>query len=312
MPQPPLSQDRVIDPLLTEVARGYSSPNSPIANRLFPLVPVGQRAGAIIAFGPEDFILQATKRAPGATTKRVQFGYDKGTYGLADHSLEGVSPIERMEEAAAVPGLNLGTITVNKVQNIMATTREKEAADLARNATNYPSSNKTTLTGADQWNDPASDPVDDVQTAKEVVRSQIGKYPTTMEVSPLVLKALRNHPAILDRLSTATDRSPATIAQLIALFEVREIIVGDGVYWDGNQFQDIWGKDAILAYTDIATATDMGEPSYGYTYQLRDYPFVEEPYFDRPSKSWIFPVTDARQPQLVGPTAGFLFKGAVA
>ena len=53
-------QARVVDPILSAVARGYRSPKASIANILFPLVTVGQRAGRVIAFGADDFIVKVT------------------------------------------------------------------------------------------------------------------------------------------------------------------------------------------------------------------------------------------------------------
>ena len=76
--------------------------------------------------------------------------------------------------------------------------------------------------------------------------------------------------------------------------------------------QDIWGKDAVLAYTTSRSMQEMGSPSYGYTYQLTGRPDVEEGYFENNTATWNYPVSDAYQPVLVGPSAGFLFKNAVA
>jgi len=72
------------------------------------------------------------------------------------------------------------------------------------------------------------------------------------------------------------------------------------------------GTFAVLAYTIPKSMAEMGSPSYGYTYQLSDYPIVEEAYYDRNTKTWYFPVTDARQPVLAGASAGYLFTGASA
>jgi Phage major capsid protein E len=305
-------QARVIDPILTEIARGYRSPKAGIANILFPIVNVMQRAGKIISFGPDDFKLVSTVRAPGSNTKRVQFGYASGNYSLVDYRLEALTPWEIQEEAGAVPGIDLIAMAVRKVQNVMALEREKQAADLARNDALYAASNKETLSGTGQWSDPASDPIADILDAKEVIRQQTGERPNVLELGPKVLTALRNHPKILDRLSTAADRPPASLAQLAALFEIAQIAEGEAVYHDGTQFQDVWGKDAILAFTTPASMADMGSPNYGYTYQLEGRPAVEEGYEDRNANSWVNPVADARAPALVGPSAGFIFKAAVA
>ena len=312
MPQATTGQARVVDPILSAVARGYRSPKAAIANILFPIVTVGQRAGRIIAFGPDDYKLMSTKRAPGANTKRVQFGYASEPFSLVDHRLEGGVPVELQEEAQAGPGIDLSSNAVQRVQNTMALEREYAAGQLARDASKYAASNKETLSGTSQWSNPASDPFTDIMEGKEVIRSKTGEKPNVLTLGPKVLTALRTHPKVLDRLTTSTDRPPATIQQLQALFELQQVVEGEAVYHDGSQFQDVWGKDAILAFTTPASMQEMGSPSFGYTYQLEDRPMVEEGYPDRNANSWFYPVTDAYQPVLAGATAGFLFKSAVA
>ena len=312
MPQATPGQARVVDPILSAVARGYRSPKAAVANVLFPIVPVGLRAGRIISFGPDDFKLVNSARAPGANTKRIQFGYAGENYSLVDYRLEGAVPNELQEEASNGPGIDLSSNAVRRVQNIMALEREKQAADLARNEARYGAGNKETLSGTSQWSDPASDPFTDIMDGKESIRAKIGERPNVLTLGPKVLTALRTHPKVLDRLSTASDRPPATLQQLQALFELQQIVEGEAVYHDGSQFQDVWGKDAILAYTTPASMQEMGSPSFGYTYQLEDRPMVEEGYPDRNANSWFYPVTDAYQPVLAGATAGFLFKSAVA
>ena len=312
MPQAPPGQARVVDPILSAVARGYRSPKAAVANVLFPIVTVGLRAGRIISFGPDDFKLVNTARAPGANTKRIQFGYAGENYSLVDYRLEGAVPNELQEEASNGPGIDLSSNAVRRVQNTMALEREKQAADLARNEARYGAGNKETLSGTSQWSDPASDPFTDIMDGKESIRAKIGERPNVLTLGPKVLTALRTHPKVLDRLSTASDRPPATLQQLQALFELQQIVEGEAVYHDGSQFQDVWGKDAILAFTTPASMQEMGSPSFGYTYQLEDRPMVEEGYPDRNANSWFYPVTDAYQPVLAGATAGFLFKSAVA
>ncbi|MDO8903970.1 major capsid protein [Hydrogenophaga sp.] len=305
-------QARAVDPILSEVARGYRSPKAAIASILFPIVTVTSRGGKIITFGPDDFKLVSTVRAPGTNTKRVQFGYAGADFSLVDYRLEAMTPYEIQEEAAAVPGIDLIAMSIRKVQNVMALEREYQASVLARNADNYGANNKETLSSTGQWSHVDSDPIADVMDAKEAIRQQIGERPNVMTLGPKVLTALRNHPKILARLSTAADRPPASIAQLQALFELEQVVEGQATYHDGAVFQDVWGKDAILAYTTPASLAEMGSPNYGYTYQLSGRPVVEEGYDDRNANSWVNPVADARKPVLAGASAGFIFKAAVA
>lgn len=306
------AEARVVDPILTEIARGYRSPKAAAADALFPIVQVSQRAGKIIAFGLEDFRLISSAYAPGAAAKRVQVGYASGDYALTDFRLEAVTPYILAEEAAAVPGIDLIAASVRKVQNAMALERERAAAVLATTAGNYGTNNKDTLSGTAQWSDPSSSPAAAIAAAREAIRSQTGEYPNTLVVSPKVRSALSVHPKLLDRISTSSDRTPLNLAQLAALLEVDRVVVGEAIYHDGSAFVDVWGKDAVLAYTTPASLQEMGSPSYGYTYQLAGRPMVEEGYKDRQHDSYVNPVTDARKAVIAASTAGFLFKAAVA
>ncbi len=312
MPQMTPGAARVIDPILSEVARGYRSNNSPVANLLFPAVTVGQRGGRIISFGAEDFRILNSARAPGANTKRVQFGYSSGNFSLVDYSLEGAVPIELMQESEAVPGIDLQAMSVRKVRNMQELEREAQAATLARTPGNYPSGNKIQLSGSDQFSHASSDPFGVIETGKEAIRAAIGVRPNVMVVAPKAVNKLRTHGKVLDRLSTAKDRPPATLAQLAALFEVEQVVEAAAISHDGTAFSDVWGKDVLLAYTTPASLAEMGSPNFGYTYQLDGMPMVEEGYYDRNSKTWLYPVTDARQVILAGATAGYLIQDAVA
>jgi hypothetical protein len=313
MPQMTPAQARVVDPVLTTVAQGYKNAEL-VGSALFPAVPVGQRGGKIITFAKEDFALYNTGRTPGSNTKRVNYGYSGAAYALESHSLEGQVPVEIMEEAEAVPGVNMATTAVYKTQNIIGLRLEKAQADLATNASNYAASNKITLSGTSRWSDysGASHPITDIETAKDAVRAQIGKRPNTVLLGATVLAKLKSHPDILDRIKY-TGRDVATLELLAALFGVQRVVVGDAIYADAaGTLADVWGKFAVVAYTELGAVADAGAPTYGYTYQLKGYPMVESAYMDRNAKSWIYPVTDEVAPVIAGASAGYLISAAVA
>ena len=305
------SSARVVDPILSTVAQGYKN-NELIFPALFPVVPVEQRGGNIIEFGREDFRLYATARAPGAATKRVEFGYSGKPYALVDHSLEGKLPYEIMQEANAVPGIDLGKIAVMKTQNIIQLGNELRAAALATNAANYVSANKVTLAGTSQWSHADSDPSKDIQTAVDAVRAAVGKRANTVVLGPRVWSAVKQHPKLIDHIKY-TGRDSLTLDMLATLWDVKRVVVGDAVYEDDEGvIRDAWGKYVVVAYTDLSGMNDGGLPSYGYTYRLRNYPLVETPYSDRNAKSWIYPVTDSLSPVVACANAGYLISAAVA
>lgn len=307
------SQARVVDPILTTVAQGYKNAEM-VGGALFPAVPVTQRGGKIVKFSREDFRLYATGRAPGANTKRVQYGYGSDPYALEQHALEGVVPFEIMQEANQVPGINLATVAIRKTQNIIALRNEKAMADLATDATKYAAANKVTLAGAAQWSDYSgtSDPNKDIETAKEAARAKTGRYPNTVEIGAPVMAKLRQHPKIIERLKY-TGRDVVTAELLAQLWGVKRVVVGEAVYEDAaGALVDVWGKFVVVAYTETGSLADMGVPSYGYTYQLGGYPIVESPYQDRNAKSWVYPVTDELSPVMAAADAGYLISAAVA
>lgn len=314
MPQMTPASARVIDPVLSTIAQGYSN-SEMVAGALFPQVAVPARGGNIITFGKEDFMLYGTARAPGSATKRVQFGYTGGTYALTDYSLEGTVAIETLEDARAVPGIDHAAMAVRKVSNIMALRLEKQAADIACTAGSYASGNKTTLTSTAQWSDytGTSQPLQNIETAKEAIRAATGKRPNTIVMGAKVMAALRQHPVIKDCIKY-TGRDVATPELLASLFGVARVLVGDAIYSNdaGSAFTDVWGKFVVVAYTELGSLADMGAPSFGYTYNLNGYPLAEEPYYDRNSKSWVYPVTRAEAPVLASASAGYLITTAVA
>ena len=312
MAQLSTSAARVIDPILSTVAQGYQN-NDFVGNAIFPTVSVGQRAGKIINFGKESFMAYDTARAPGAVVKRINVGYSSSTYGIVDHSLSAVVPIELQEEAQAVPGLNLASASVRTVQDVMRLRLEVEQATIATTAGSYAASNKTTLTSTAQWSDlSASDPLGDIEAAKDAIRADIGKMPNTIIMGPAVLKSLRQHSKIIDRIKY-TGRDIPTPELLASLFGVDRVLIGNGVKaTDAGVFSDIWGKFVVVAYTEMSGMADMGRPTYGYTYQLAGYPFVERPRYDANTRTWLYDVSDAVKPVIAAVDAGYLITTAVA
>lgn len=307
------AQARVIDPILTTVAKGYKNGRM-VADFLFPVVPVDARGGKILEFGKEDFELYNTARAPGADTKEVQFGHLGNPYALEQHRLMGKVPFENLQEAAQVPGIDLGRGAVTKTQNIILLSNEYQAAGIARNAANYAAANKATLAGTSRWDDYASgvsDPAADIDAAVESIRAQVGMRPNTVVLSPKAYKAAKRHPKLIDRIKY-TSRDSLTLELLADLFDVERVVSGDAIYNANGTMTDVWGKDVIVAYTEIATADDGGLPSYGYTYRLRNYPMVEAPFQDRKKNSWLYPVNDERAPVISAAAAGYLLQTVVS
>lgn len=311
---PQMTAPLVADPVLTQVARGYKNAEY-VGKALFPVVPVGLRGGNIIEFGKESFRLYNTARAPGSRVAVAQFGYAGKPYALTDHSINGLLPIEHLQEASnQAPSINLATGAVNFARDIILKRLEIDQATTARNAASYAASNKITLSGTSQWSDYSgtSDPIRDVDDYKDAIRAKVGLLPNTIMLPYAVFKKVKNHPKVLDRIKY-TGRDSVTPEILAGLFEIENVEIGKAIYQDADSnMQDVWGKDVVLAYTNTSPIANMGAPSYGYTYQLSGYPVSEAAYYDGDYKSWLYPCTDSVSPVIAGADAGFLVVNAVA
>ncbi|HHJ80339.1 MAG TPA: hypothetical protein ENJ65_01750 [Candidatus Tenderia electrophaga] len=307
---PTTAQRRVIDPILSNVVQGYKHPEH-IGMALFPRVPVNVAGGKIIEFDKKAFQLYSTLRAPGTVTKRVQFGYEGKPFALENHALEAPVPREHQRDAIVVPGIDLATRAINGVMRVESLALENQQAGMARNAANYDANHQNTLAGTDQWSDYAnSNPIKDVDDAKEAIRSSTGVYPNVMELSAKVFKVLKEHPSILDKIKY-TQRGVVTAEILASVFDIAKVVIGKAIgFDDAGTTIDVWGKDVVLAYVP-ANPSGMEEPSYGYTYTMEGNPAVEQPYYEQQSKSWIYGTSYERAPVISGIASGFLIVNAV-
>lgn len=305
-------QARVIDPVLTQTAQGYSHADR-VGMTLFPFADIAQRGGTVLQFGKESFRKTNARRAPGADTQTIQLGHRGKAFSLVQDALNATVPREHLQDADTVPGIDLGASAIRTVMNNMTLALECEQAEIATTLDTYREDNRRTMAEAEKWTNPDSDPQADMEAAKDAVRARIGVEPNNMVLSKPGFTALKKHPKIKDQFKYTSSES-ITVAMLAAYFELEKLAVGKSVILesaaDDAGFVDVWGNDAVLAYVPTDT---MGfeEPSFGYTYRLKGHPFVEQPYWDNSKKSWVYGVTFDRLPLLTGVDAGFLFKGVV-
>lgn len=316
-----LQQARVIDPILSQHARGYGNPDVERAGSvLFPAAPIGQRGAKIVRFGKESFRLYNTIRAPGGAKKRVRVGYTADSVSLHQHALSGEVPFEHLDEASRVPGIDLGRKAVNVPMESIAREKEYRQAQIAQNADNYGASNKDTLSGTDQWSHSSSDPGKQMDEYHAQIRARIGRRGNVLVLGPQVFDIAKRHAKIVGHFYTGNQAGAQSVtrAQLAEYFGVKRIAIGDDIYLpeaagDSADFVDMWGNVAILAYVpSVSGDGDIEVPSYGYTYYLAGHPAVEVPRQDRDHDVWVYDVKDEYQAVLTGMDAGFLIQSVIA
>ncbi|MBK1613362.1 hypothetical protein CKO44_07750 [Rubrivivax gelatinosus] len=299
-----LSNLRIVDPVLTNVALGYTN-NEFVGQYLMPYVWVERTTSKLPVFGKEAFKIYNTERALRAKSNRIQpEGIGSIDLTTDEHDIE--YPIDYLEaEEAAFP---LETWATTVVQGVIALRREKMIADMAQNAANF-GGNSITLSGTSQFTNAASTPLDVFEDAKEGIRKKIGKRPNTAVIGASSLRSLRFHAQITDKLKY-TSRGVVRLEALRDLLEIENIYVGEGIYSDdAGNFADLWSDNIVLAYVP-AESKQQGvernayDPSFGYTPRRRGMPQVDVRAED--GKLELVRSTDNFRPYITAATAGYL------
>jgi len=293
MPQR-LDELRMIDPVLTTIAQGYSNAGL-VADFLFPHVQVAKMKGKVPVFGKDAFIVRETERAIRAASNRIQpSANDFVEFETVEKDIE--IALDYLEEEEALSYQKYEQRVTKELMDILLLGKEKEAADLAQDAGNYVAGLKKVITALDAWDDYTIltvDPIADIKTGMNAIRQLIGRFPNTMLIGEASYRALMNHPAVLEKVQYS-GLTKVTKDILRELTEINDIHVGLSVYsTDGATFSDVWGDNVILAFVDKNEKHNRSEfnPSYGYTFQREGKPEIDT-YYENGGKIKVIRNTD--------------------
>jgi hypothetical protein len=293
---------RVVDPVLTQIARGYHNVAF-IAEALFPVVMVEKEGVIVPLFGKEAFRLWETERAIRAASN-VMTPDDLHTLDvvLREHDL--AYPCDYREEAEAM--FDIESRAAMRVKDSIDLKREWSTAQMAQNPAHYLSGAKVVLAGASQWSNSGGDPIDVIETAKEVIRARIGIRPNTLVMGAAVYQSLKFHKKLQEALGS-NERKLITLEHLRALFGIQDIHIGEALAGDA-QTGDIWGDNVILTYTarpGAGRSSSYDEPSFGYTLRRKGMPETDR-YDAEGGKVRYVRHTDIYKAVIVGADAGYL------
>ncbi len=231
------------DAMLTNFAKKIRN-NELIADRIAPAVPVGRQTDKYWIFGREaQELLEHQLRADGAPAERIRFALSSDTYNCKSHALAAEISDERRASYADV-----GDIEEDAVQTMMdkiLLQREDELATMLGDTAQV--TNNVTLAGADQWNNDASTPGVNIQTALDKI-VEAGVRANFIAMGWQVFAKLRWHPAIRATFQYHTDRA-LTDADLAAYFGVQEFLVGAAGKLSKAAAQSfVWGKNVIVGF----------------------------------------------------------------
>lgn len=307
MPQSRIDELRMIDPVLTTVAQGYSNSNM-VAEALFPTIQVSKLKGKIPVFGKEAFLIRDTFRALKAQSNRIPpSDLDFITFETKERDIE--ISIDYIEEEESPDFSRYEQRITKELVDILQLGREKEAADLVQNPDNFDDDLQYEVTENQAFDDYTknADPILIIRNSAAKLRSVIAKYPNTMVIGDKCYQALINHPKLLDRVKYA-GISKVSKNILAELTDVPNVFVGSAVFSeDGVNFSDVWRDNIILAYVDRSDKALRSEfnPSFAYTLQREGKPEIDT-YYENGGKIKVIRNTDNYALQITAKEAGFL------
>lgn len=308
--QATLQNQRISDPVLTELAIGYHNPEL-VGDALFPAVDIAKEAGKIPQFSRIAFRQKTTTRAiRGNSNLLTPEGLKSIDVVLEEHDIG--YPIDYREENDA--SFALKQFAVNTTQDVISLGREKEIATLAQNEALYDAANKVTLAGGTQFTHKDSKVFEVFDKAIQTITRTIGRRPNVCVIAGDVWAVLKNHSAVLEKIkySQKAILTPELFAELIGVATVK---IGEAVTADDEDvLTDIWTNTVILAYVPRGVGAEnthnIYEPAYGYTIRRKNGLFVDT-YTKDGGKNQIVRTTDIYKPCLVGAAAGYLINKCI-
>jgi hypothetical protein len=306
-------------PQYTAIALAYKNREF-IADAVLPRMEVSERSFKWdLRTRDEAFTVPSTLVGRKGQPSEVEFTAVEQTSSVSDYGLDDVVPYEDIESAASKPGLDpLGRATEGTAE-LLALDRERRVANIVFATGTYPTANKTTLAGAAQWSDPASDPTTAIMTAKE---SSLVDYNTLVMGSQVWLQ-LRKNPKIIAAVFAANGGNAsvggyASLQAVADLFEVERILIGRAWINSAKPGQTgvlarIWGKSAALLRISSLAGLRGNGIAFGATaqYGTRIAGTIPEPKIGLRGAERVR-VGESLKELVTAPDAGFLFDAAVA
>lgn len=270
----PNVQDVHIDAALSNMSVAYVNEGY-IADQIFPAIPSAKQSDKYYVYTKDFWFRNSVeRRGPGGSYAEGGFELSNTNFECINKGLSFPVPYEVPENQDSV--LDVEEDGAAWLADQFQLDREIGLAAAIMDATAWTSS--TTLSGTTQWSDYAnSDPIGDVETAKQAIKKLTGQKANVLVMGQEVWDKLKFHPDLLD-LYKHTVAAVLTTEMVAKVLEVERIIVGGAIYnttaegsgtFSGSY---IWPKNALLLY--VPKAPGKRVPASGYTFIWKQSGFV--------------------------------------
>lgn len=283
----PTQSDLHVNQPLTNVSVAYiQKADAFIATKVFPLVSVQKQSDMYWRYSKSDWRrTDVQRRAPSTETPGVGWNVDTDTYFAHVYGVH--KDIDDQLRANADSNFRLDSDATSFVTNQLLLKRDLDwAATYFREGVWA-----TDLTGVDsgtpgtdeflQWNLATSDPITQLAGMQIDFIQQTGFKANTMVVGANVLKALKNHPGIIDRIKY-TQKGIVSEDLISTLFDVERILVSYATAASGPHIPDMREQDEAAEFNFIAnpnsvllcytpSSPSIMQPAAGYTFSWGGY-----------------------------------------
>lgn len=260
-----------INAQLTAVAVAYRNATM-IADAVLPRIPVAPQAFKYMKYPVgEMFSPPDTEVGRKGKPNTVEFTGTETTDSTVDQALDDEVPQADIDNARESGLPDPLMRAAQGITNLLELRREVRAAKLVFNAATFGTNNKVQLSGTSQWSDYTnSNPIAGITGYLDscLMRPRIAVFGRS------TFTKLSQHPKICKAVfGNNTDAGIVTRQNIAALFELEEVVVGEGWVNTAKKGQPVsmvrvWGKHAAFLYRD-RQADPMGQVTFGFTAQWK-------------------------------------------
>lgn len=282
----PTQSDLHVNSPLTNVSVGYVlRADAFIATKVFPIVNVNKQSDLYWKYSKSDWRRTDVKRrAPSTETPGV--GWNVSTDSYFAHVYGVHKDIDDQLRANADSTFKLDADATTFVTNQLLLKRDLDwAATYFRTGiwgTDLTGKSATPGTGEFlQWDVSTSDPITQMAGLQIDFVRETGFKANTLVIGANVLKSLKNHPGIIDRIKY-TQKGIVSTDLIATLFDVDRILVSYATVASGPNIPDMKAQDDAATFDFIADANSallcytpsspsLMQPAAGYTFTWNGY-----------------------------------------
>lgn len=271
---PPTPGDVHVNRPLTNMSIAYLQGQTRfVSAQVFPVVPVMKQSDRYFVYNKGDLMRdEAMPRAPGTESAGMDYDIDNTpTYSCTKYALHKDVDDDTIANADAPlrPEQDAAEILTDKLlmkRDLMFVSSYFKTGVWDTDwdgVASGPSTDEFL-----QWDQSGSDPILDLDSAKEAVSALTGYDPNIIVMGKAVFNTVKNHTAIIDRIKY-TQRGIVTEEILAALFGVDKVVIPGGVRNTAakgatDAVSRIFGNHVLVAYREPRPA--IMKPSAGYCF----------------------------------------------